>query len=48
MKIKDLGFIIISNSKASKQCVKAAKKWNQILVLIKITIMSRTKEITPA
>jgi hypothetical protein len=34
-----------SNFKVSKQCIKAAKKGNQILGLIKRTITCRSKEI---
>ena len=32
---KDMGVIISSNFKVSKQCIKAARKVNQILGLIK-------------
>ncbi len=42
---KDLGVIVSSNFKVSKQCIKAAKKGNQILGLIKRTITCRSKEI---
>jgi len=42
---KDLGVIISSNFKVSKQCIKAAKKGNQILGLIKRTITCRSNEI---
>ena len=42
---KDLGVIISKNFKVSKQCIKAAKKGNQILGLIKRTITCRKKEV---
>jgi len=38
MEEKDLGVIVSRNCKVSKQCIKAAKKGNQILSLIKRTI----------
>ena len=36
---KDLGVMISSNLKVSEQCIKAAKKENQILGLIKRTMI---------
>jgi hypothetical protein len=42
---KDLGVIVSSSFKVSNQCIKAAKKANQILGLIKRTITCRKKEI---
>jgi hypothetical protein len=42
---KDLVVIVSSNFKVSKQCIKAAKKGNQILGLIKRTITCRSKKI---
>ena len=42
---KDLGVIVSSNFKVSNQCIKAAKKGNQILGLIRRTITCRSKEI---
>lgn len=42
---KDLGVIISNNFKVSKQCAKAASKGNQILGLIKRTIISKDKAI---
>jgi hypothetical protein len=43
---KDLGVIINSNFKVLNQCIKAAKKGNQILSLIKRTITCRSNEIS--
>jgi hypothetical protein len=42
---KDLGVIISSNFKVSKLCIKASKKGNQILGLVKKTITCRSKDI---
>ena len=42
---KALGVIISNNLKADKQCDKAANKGNQILGLIKRTIISRKKKV---
>ena len=42
---KDLGVIISRNFKVSKQCIKATKKGNQILGLIKRTFTCRKKEV---
>lgn len=42
---KDLGVIISNYLKVGKQCAKAANKGNQILGLIKRTIISRKKII---
>jgi hypothetical protein len=42
---RDLGVIIHSSLKPSRQCAEAAKKGNQILGMIKRTIVSRDKEI---
>ena len=42
---KDLGVIISNDLKVSKQCGKAASKGNQILGLIKRTIISRKKKV---
>ena len=42
---KDLGIIISENFKVHGQCVKAAKKGNQVLGLIKRTITCKNKEI---
>ena len=42
---KDLGVIVSSNFKVSNQCIKVAKKGNQILGLIRRTITCRSKEI---
>jgi hypothetical protein len=42
---KDLGVIVSNDLKVGKQCEKAAKKGNQILGLIKRTIISREKKV---
>ena len=42
---RDLGMIVGSNFKVSKQCIKAARKGNQILGLINRTITCKKKEI---
>ena len=42
---RDLGVIIHNSLKPSRQCAEAAKKGNQILGIIKRTIVSRDKEI---
>ena len=42
---KDLGVMISKNFKVSRQCIKAARKGNQILGLIKRTITCRKKEV---
>ena len=42
---KDLGVIISNDLKVSKQCDKAASKGNQILGLIKRTVISRKKKV---
>ena len=42
---KDLGVIFSNDLKVSKQCDKATKKGNQILVLVKRTIISRKKKV---
>jgi hypothetical protein len=42
---KDLGVMISRNFKVSKQCIKAAKKGNQILGLTKRTITCRKKAV---
>ena len=42
---RDLGVIINSSLKPSRQCVESAKKGNRILGMIKRTIVSRDKEI---
>jgi hypothetical protein len=42
---RDLGVIVSSNSKVSKQCIKVARKGNQIFGLISRTITCKTKEI---
>jgi len=41
----NLGVMMSSNFKVSKQCIKAAKKGNQILGLIKRTITCGKKEV---
>ena len=41
---KDLGVIISNDFKAGKQCAKVANKGNQILGLIKRTIISKKKK----
>ena len=45
MEERDLGVIVSSNFKVSKQCIKAARKGNQILGLINRTITCKKKEI---
>ena len=42
---KDLGVIISNDLKVGKQCGKAANKGNQILGLIKRTVISRKKKV---
>ena len=45
MEEKYLGVIVSRNLKVSKQCIKAVKKGDQILGLIKRTITCTRKEI---
>ena len=42
---RDLGVLISSNGKTSKQCLAAAKKANSVLGMIRRTIKSRSKEV---
>jgi hypothetical protein len=42
---KDLGVVVSKNFKVSRQCAKAAKKGNQMLGMIKRTIMSKKKKV---